>query len=93
MKYDNVIYRPPSEAHTLLLQVTSGCSHNKCSYCSMYRDIPFKTESLEQIEQDLIKAKVFHKNTKRIYLLNGDPFTLNADKLKSIAQLIHISLI
>ncbi len=92
MKYDNIIYRPPSEANTLLLQVTSGCSHNKCSYCSMYRDIPFKTESLEQIEKDLIKAKVFHKNTKRIYLLNGDPFTLNADKLKSIAQLIHTHL-
>lgn len=70
MKYDNIIYRPPSEANTLLLQVTSGCSHNKCSYCSMYRDIPFKTESLEQIEKDLIKAKVFHKNTKRIYFSN-----------------------
>lgn len=89
MKYDEVIYRPPSEAYTLLLQVTSGCSHNKCTYCNMYKDLQFKTESLEQIEKDLIEAKISHKNTKKIYLLNGDPFSLNSNKLKSIARLIH----
>lgn len=89
MKYDQVIYRPPSEAYTLLLQVSSGCSHNKCSYCSMYKGTPFKMESLEQIEKDLIKAKKTHKNTPRIYLLNGDPFCLSANKLKSVAKLIH----
>lgn len=89
MKYDNNIYRPPSEAYTLLLQVTSGCSHNDCTYCSMYKDVNFKMESLEQIEKDLIEANKFHKDTKRIYLLNGDPFSLSADKLKSIAKLIR----
>lgn len=89
MKYDEVIYRPPSEAYTLLLQVTSGCSHNKCTYCNMYKDVSFKTESLEQIEQDLIEARETHKNTKKIYLLNGDPFSLSGDKLKEIAALIH----
>ena len=89
MKYDEVIYRPPSEAYTLLLQVTSGCSHNKCTYCNMYKDVLFKTESLEQIEKDLIEAKKTHKNTEKIYLLNGDPFSLSADKLKDIAKLIH----
>lgn len=89
MKYDEVIYRPPSEAYTLLLQVTSGCSHNKCTYCNMYKDVQFKTESLEQIEKDLVEAKVSHKSTKKIYLLNGDPFSLNTNKLKSIAKLIH----
>lgn len=45
MKYDSNIYRPPSEAYTLLLQVTSGCSHNKCTYCNMYKDVQFKTET------------------------------------------------
>lgn len=89
MKYDEMIYRPPSEAYTLLLQVTSGCSHNKCSYCNMYKNINFKTESLEQIEKDLIEAKKTHKYTKKIYLLNGDPFSLSANKLKSIAKLIR----
>lgn len=63
--------------------MTSGCSHNKCSYCSIYKNIPFKIESLEQIEKDLIEAKKTHINTERIYLLNGDPFSLSADRLKS----------
>ncbi len=89
MKYDEVIYRPPSEAYTLLLQVTSGCSHNQCTYCNMYKEVPFKTESLEQIEKDLIEAKKTHKDTKKIYLLNGDPFSLSTDRLKSIAKLIQ----
>lgn len=89
MKYDSNIYRPPSEAYTLLLQVTSGCSHNKCTYCNMYKDVQFKTETLEQIEKDLIEAKSFYQYGERIYLLNGDPFCLSADKLKSIAKLIN----
>ena len=55
----------------------------------MYKDVQFKVESLQQIEKDLIEAKKYHKNTKRIYLLNGDPFSLSADKLKAIARLIH----
>lgn len=55
----------------------------------MYKDVQFKVESLEQIEKDLIEAKKRHKNTERIYLLNGDPFALSTDKLKSIARLIH----
>ena len=89
MKYDNNIYRPPSEAYTPLLQVTSGCSHNQCTYCNMYKEVPFKTESLEQIEKDLIEAKKTHQDTKKIYLLNGDPFSLSTDRLKSIAKLIQ----
>ena len=46
-------FRPPFEAKSLLLQVTTGCSHNKCSFCTMYRDVPFGVESMEQIEKDL----------------------------------------
>lgn len=89
MKYDEMIYRPPSEAYTPLLQVTSGCSHNDCTYCSMYDGVQFKTESLEQIESDLKNAQKLYGSTKRIYLLNGDPFALSADRLKKIAKLIN----
>lgn len=56
MKYTGTIYRPPFESRSLLLQVTSGCSHNQCSFCIMYKDIPFEMETLEQIEQDLKEA-------------------------------------
>lgn len=89
MKYTGLTYRPPFEADSLLLQVTAGCSHNRCSFCTMYRDVPFSTESMEQIERDLQEASAHVPHTDRVFLENGDPFCLSADKLKDIAKLIH----
>ena len=53
MKYTGLTYRPPFEADSLLLQVTSGCSHNRCAFCTMYKGVSFEKESVEQIETDL----------------------------------------
>ncbi|NFG26580.1 radical SAM protein [Clostridium botulinum] len=88
MNYDKIVYRPPIESNTLLLQVTSGCSHNSCAYCNMYKNIRFQKENLSKIEKDLQEASKLHKDDSRIYLLNGDPFILTAEELKSIAVLI-----
>lgn len=92
MHYIGNIYRPPFEARSLLLQVTTGCSHNRCSFCTMYRDTPFHTEPMEQIEQDLEEASLFYPNTRRVFLENGDPFVVPADRLAEIARLIHEKL-
>lgn len=91
MKYDDQIYRPPKEARSLLLQVTNGCTHNKCRFCGMYRNVRFGMESLEQIESDIIEESrhPFYRNSKRVFLLNGNPFVLKADRLIKIAELIH----
>ncbi|MDD7182606.1 radical SAM protein [Peptostreptococcus porci] len=91
MKYDEQIYRPPKEYKSILLQVTSGCTHNKCKFCGMYRYTNFKMESLEQIEKDIIEASnhPFYRNTKRLFLLNGNPFVLQTERLLKIAELIH----
>lgn len=88
MKYTGPIYRPPVEANTVLLQVTVGCTHNKCSFCTMYRDIRFAIEDIEQIEKDLQEAKDTYGSLKRIFLVNGDAFALRAGKLKTIANKI-----
>lgn len=89
MKYTGPVFRPPFEAHSLLLQVTVGCSHNKCTFCTMYRDTPFQVESMEQIEKDLREARQSYALVRRIFLVNADPFVLSADKLKAIAEKIN----
>ncbi len=88
MKYTQPVYRPPYEGNTLLLQVTVGCAHNKCTFCSMYRDVKFSMEKLEQIEKDLQEAKKQYGELKRIFLVNGDAFVLSARRLKPIAEMI-----
>lgn len=88
MKYTGTIYRPPVEANTVLLQVTTGCTHNKCSFCTMYRDVSFAMETIEQVEKDLQEAKIMYGRLTRIFLVNGDAFALRANKLKVIAEKI-----
>ena len=92
MHYTGTSYRPPFEARSLLLQVTTGCSHNRCSFCTMYRDEPFRMEPLDQIEEDLVEARQYVPNVTRVFLENGDPFALSADRLEQIAVMIHAYL-
>lgn len=88
MKYTGPIFRPPPEARTALLQVTVGCTHNKCSFCTMYKGIRFTFEHIDQIEKDLREAKEIYGTLTRIFLLNADAFALNARRLKEIAHKI-----
>lgn len=88
MKYTGTTWRPPFEANSLLLQVTAGCSHNKCRFCSMYKDVEFAVESLSQIETDLKEARKTYFRVDRVFLVNADPFCLSGKKLKAIAEKI-----
>lgn len=88
MKYTGTTWRPPFEAFSLLLQVTAGCSHNRCAFCSMYRDVPFAVEPMEQIEADLLEARETHPRVERVFLVNADPFCLSGRRLKTIAEKI-----
>lgn len=86
MKYTGKVYRPPFESESLLLQATVGCSHNKCTFCSMYQGVPFQTETIEQIEADLKEAASYSYKADRIFLVNADAFVLSASRLKEIGQ-------
>ncbi len=88
MHYTGTIYRPPAEAKSLLLQVTAGCSHDHCTFCSMYKNIPFRIEPIEQIEEDLREVRSVRPDEKRVYLVGGDPFVLSVDRLTIIAKKI-----
>lgn len=88
MKYTGPIYRPPYEAASLLVQVTQGCSYNQCRFCTMYHDVPFMTETMEQIEHDLWEARQRYHEVRRIFLLNGDAFSLGFERLQAIGEKI-----
>jgi radical SAM superfamily enzyme YgiQ (UPF0313 family) len=88
MHYTGQVYTHPIEGYTPLLEVTIGCSHNKCSFCTMYRETPFKISPLEHIKEDLEELKSQGGPIKRIFLVNADPFVLSTDKLVQIAELI-----
>ena len=89
---EEIIYRPPFEAESLLLQVTHGCSHNRCSFCTMYRDVPFSAVPEEEIEEQLRFAAEYRLSTRRVFLESGDAFALSADRLEKIAEEIHRNL-
>ena len=60
MNLSGTIYRPPYEANYLLLQVTRGCSHNKCTFCYMYPDVQFEVCPIEEVEADIEEAARYH---------------------------------
>lgn len=92
MHYTGQVYRPPLEAYTPLLEVTVGCSHNKCAFCTMYKKTPFALVPKAQIEEDLEELAAYDRDIQRIYLLNGDPFVLASEKLVEIGEMIHAYL-
>lgn len=89
MTYTGPVFRPPFEANSLLIEVTSGCSHNACTFCTMYHGVPFRTAPMEQIEHDLKAMRRVYRWAKRIFLTGVDPFVLSADKLKAIAEKVN----
>ena len=90
MHYTGQIYRPPMESETPLLQITSGCSHNRCAFCTMYEGTPFTVSRVEDIEADLEEMRLAYGNgLRRIFLLNGDSFALPTKKLLKIAAMIR----
>ena len=81
MRLVGPVYRPPSEADSLLLQVTLGCSHNECTYCAMYRTKTFAARPLEDVLADVAEAGRRHPDTRRVFLLDGDAMTLSTPRL------------
>ncbi len=84
MEYDLPLYRPPSEADSLILQATLGCSHNRCRFCYMYKDKAFSARSRESLKADMDEAAFRAPGTRRIFLADGDAFSLSTDRLEEI---------
>jgi len=90
--YVGRIFRPPSEARSFLLQVTVGCSHNRCAYCDMYRDKQFRPKPWETIAADIDEAARLGPRFRRVFLCDGDALILPTRKLLPILQAIREKL-
>ncbi|MCT4584338.1 MAG: radical SAM protein [Peptostreptococcaceae bacterium] len=89
MIYEGVVYRPPSEARSLIIQATIGCSHNKCKFCTMYKGKKFRMKKRQEIVDDLIEMHNYYKDVKRIFLADGDALIMKMDDLKYILTKIN----
>jgi radical SAM superfamily enzyme YgiQ (UPF0313 family) len=91
MHYEGLIIRPPSEAYSLLLQVTVGCSHNKCTFCGTYRQKKFKIKPIEQITKDLTEARSYGR-VEKVFLCDGDALIIPQIRLEELLKLINLNL-
>ena len=84
--YDEPLYRPPSEARSLILQITLGCSWNKCSFCEVYTSKKFKARKEEDVFKDIESFTPYASQIRRIFLADGDPLVLSTDRLLRILE-------
>lgn len=89
LHFDGQIWRPPYEASSQLLQVTSGCTWHTCKFCSLYHGTPFRMSPLSEVEEDLKTIRQWQPRARRVYLTGANPFALSYDKLMDIAVLLR----
>ena len=89
MRYKGKVYRPPSEAYSLIVQVTYGCSHNRCAFCDMYDDKHFSMRPMQEIRGDFELARRVYKRVERVFLADGDALMRKTADLVEILGLIY----
>ena len=89
MRYQGMVYRPPSEAYSLIVQVTYGCSHNTCAFCSMYKEKRFALRPLNEVLEDFQMARRQYRSVRRIFLADGDALIRKASELYTILDTIR----
>ncbi|MBN2184218.1 MAG: radical SAM protein [Candidatus Krumholzibacteriota bacterium] len=90
-QYDEPVYRPPSEGSSLILQATVGCSHNRCTFCLMYKQKRFWVKPWDQFKSEIDEASLLFPGTKRIFLADGDAFVISSERLGQILDYLYSS--
>jgi radical SAM superfamily enzyme YgiQ (UPF0313 family) len=92
MKYEGMIFRPPSEADSLILQVTVGCSYNRCTFCGAYRGKPFRIKSFDEVKEDVDEVSSYSRRIQRVFLADGDALILPQEDLLRILDYLKLKL-
>lgn len=85
MRYEGKLYRPPSEAHSYILQATIGCSWNNCTYCDMYREKVFRLRGLDEVLADVAEAgRRFGQRVEKVFVADGDALVMPMDHWRAV---------
>lgn len=93
MHFTGRTWRPPYEAHSVIIQATSGCTYGKCRFCSLYQDECFRMSPLREFEEDLEEIKFYQPYARRIFWTGADPFAMSYENLKLRALTVRDYLI
>lgn len=89
MEYEGMVYRPPSEAYSLIIQVTIGCSQNDCIFCNMYKEKRFRLRPLQDVLADFREARAYYSSIGKIFLADGDALICKNEYLNEILNYIR----
>ncbi len=92
MRYEGNVFRPPSEAYSLIVQATIGCAHNDCTFCSMYKDKKFRIRNIDEVLEDFDIARRRYRYIEKVFLADGDALVLSNESLMRILDKIHNTL-
>ena len=93
MHFTGRTWRPPYESQSVILQATSGCTHNQCTFCSLYKDEKFRMSPMDEFEEDLAEIKGYQPNARRVFLTGANPFAMSYENLKLRALTVREYLI
>lgn len=88
IQYEGRVFRPPSEAYSLIVQVTVGCSHNQCTFCDMYKEKSFRVRPLEEVKADFDEARKMYRQIDRVFLADGDALMCRPEHMAEILRYI-----
>jgi len=89
LNYDAPLYRPPSEANSLIFQVTLGCSFNECSFCDMYRSKEYSERTWDEVKGEIDMMAKIMPDTQRVFLADGDAINLSTEYMVKILKYIR----
>ena len=91
MRYEGKIYRPPGEWRSYLLQCTVGCTHNKCTFCGMYKEKKFHVRPMKEIMEDIAMARVYYDpaTVDKVFLCDGDAIVMRQEHLLQILEALY----